>query len=200
MGGTKLSQHNLTSVSDQQFRDMLRQLASGVALVTSSRGGQCCGLTATWFCPVSFEPPLLLVSLQHQTATAYGIDESRAFGVSVLPDTAQEVAGRFGIAAHAAKFEGIPFQNGVCGVPLLRGAHASIECTLWDRWRVGDHVAYVRRVVGAEASSVSHPLIHYQGTFFRFGLGPVGPGFPPVASHAEDISSPVGVAQKTGST
>jgi flavin reductase (DIM6/NTAB) family NADH-FMN oxidoreductase RutF len=155
-------------------------------LVTSSRGGQCCGLTATWFCPVSFEPPLLLVPLQHQTATADGIDESRAFGVSVLPDKAHEVAARFGIVAGATKFEGVPFQNGVCGSPLLLCAHASIDCTLWDRWRVGDHVAYVGRVVGAEASSVSHPLVHYQGTFLGLGLGPVGPGLSPVAGHAED--------------
>ena len=167
-------------------------------MVTSSRGGQCCGLTATWFSPVSFEPPLLLVSLQHQTATASGIEESRAFGVSVLSEKAQDLAARFGIAALDTKFDGISFQNGVCGCPLLRCAHVSMDCTLWGTWRVGDHIAYVGRVVGAEVSSVSNPLVQYEGAFLGLGLEPIDPGLRPVADPAEDTVSHVATSPFTG--
>ena len=85
------------------------------------------------------------------------------------------IAERCGFDGLDTKFQEVPFQIGVCGVPLLRWAQVSIECELWDTWSVGDHVVYVGRVAGAEASTVDHPLVHYDRTFLGLGLGPVGP-------------------------
>jgi len=52
------------------------------------------------------------------------------------------IAERCGFDGLDTKFQEVPFQIGVCGVPLLRWAQVSIECELWDTWSVGDHVVY----------------------------------------------------------
>ena len=77
------------------FRDAMGQLATGVVMVTCYVDGRPWGLTVSACCSVSVSPPLLLVSLSKQTASAQAIADDGRFGVSILGEALIDVA-RFG--------------------------------------------------------------------------------------------------------
>src|SRR6478736_4730441 len=83
------------SADGANFRDVIRHLASGVTVITSSLAGEPVGLTATAVCSVSATPPMLLVSLTTTSHTAQGVMEAGAFAVHLLPHSGRKYAEQF---------------------------------------------------------------------------------------------------------
>ena len=52
---------NSVGISENNFKIGMRQLAAAVNIITTTHNGEKEGLTATAACPVSAEPPQLLV-------------------------------------------------------------------------------------------------------------------------------------------
>jgi flavin reductase (DIM6/NTAB) family NADH-FMN oxidoreductase RutF len=55
------------------FREAMSFLASGVVVVTASIDGRPWGMTVSSACPVSVDPPTMLVSLNTRTALARAV-------------------------------------------------------------------------------------------------------------------------------
>ena len=64
------------------------------------------------------------------------------------------------------RFNGLAWERGATGVPLLPGALAAIECEVRDRVTAGDHDIFVARMVGACVSEGA-PLIHFASRYRR---------------------------------
>src|SRR5690606_38117209 len=75
----------LMAATDAAFRDALSRYASGVVIVTTrDRTGTPHGFTATSFCSVSLDPPLVLVCLARSARCHAAFAQTDAFAVSVL--------------------------------------------------------------------------------------------------------------------
>src|SRR5882762_4592863 len=82
-------------VTDSEFKTVMRQVVSSVAVVTSRAGKVRNGLTATAVCSVSAEPPTMLICVNRR-ATAEGIiAESGAFAINVLTEDQHQIARLF---------------------------------------------------------------------------------------------------------
>ena len=77
------------------FRLAMRELASGVALVTAGRGEQRTGCTVTSLCSLSLDPPTLIVCLARTSTTLAALRADRAFGVNILAADHEHLADRF---------------------------------------------------------------------------------------------------------
>jgi flavin reductase (DIM6/NTAB) family NADH-FMN oxidoreductase RutF len=170
-GRTEPAVGSLESVTEHVFRHGMRRLAAGVCVLTSLTDDHYCGLTATSVTSVALHPPLIVVSVDGSTETACGIDQTNAFGISMLEAGHEDIARHFATNGLRSKFAGLEVRVGLTGVPLLADAHASIECVVWARHVAGDHLLYVGRVVGADAQDGTQPLVHHMG---RYG-GVAGP-------------------------
>jgi len=126
-----------------------------------------CGLTATSVTSVSLQPPLVAVSIDSRTETARGIDQTNAFGVSILEADHERIARHFATNGLRSKFAGVSVRAGLTGVPLIEDAHAAIECVVWARHVAGDHLLYLGRVVAAEARADSQPLVYHMARYER---------------------------------
>jgi flavin reductase (DIM6/NTAB) family NADH-FMN oxidoreductase RutF len=62
-------------------------------------------------------------------------------------------------------FDGVPFEPGVTGCPVLAGATASFECRLWQSHRAGDHRIVLGEVVALVHRPQLAPLIVHAGTY-----------------------------------
>ena len=154
------------SASLEAFADALSTLASGVVLVTCWVGDRPWGMTATAFASVSAKPPMVLVSLGSQTATARAITATRAFGVSILAADQMDLA-RYGSAPGAAKFLE-PFteaREAPGASPSIAGALAHLDCEVSEEVHIADHTVFFGRVLAARASHTGAPLVYQRRAY-----------------------------------
>ena len=140
------------------FRDAMASFPSGVTIVTTADpSGRWWGFTATSFCSVSMEPPLVLVCLATTAECAQVFHRATRWLVHVIhPDHAQ-LALRFATRG-ADKFADAGFVADDNGLPVLDVASVILECSLHDRHPGGDHTILVGQVqtvrIGPETPAV----------------------------------------------
>jgi flavin reductase (DIM6/NTAB) family NADH-FMN oxidoreductase RutF len=171
------------------FRDVIRHLASGVTIITSSLQGEPVGLTATAVCSVSATPPLLLVSLTTTSRTAQGVAETGKFAVHLVPHHGRKRAEQF--ASRGAHFEGVQYaKHAGSDLPLLSGVLGWFVCEVEQKIPVADHIIFVGRVLECELrEKAPDPLVYFDRGYRRLAAG-VEPG-------AENLE-PWGSAQDAG--
>jgi flavin reductase (DIM6/NTAB) family NADH-FMN oxidoreductase RutF len=151
------------SLDPDAFRAVLGRFATGVTVVTAlDEKGHDHGMTVSAFSSVSLAPPLVMVCIGHDASLRPVIDHARHFGVSILAANQEALSRRF--ATHGNRFEGIGFERGECGVALLEGALAILECRDVARHPAGDHTIVVGEVETAHNRD-DRPLLYYRGGY-----------------------------------
>lgn len=160
------------AVNVQLFKDAMRNLAGGVAVVTTQAGGVPSGLTVTAVTSVSTEPPSLLVCLNRSSSSHDIILNGGRFGVNLLGAQHEQVAMRFagmnGIKGPE-RFTGLDWKKGTTGSPLLKDALCSLDCEVLMHQAVGSHTIFIGRVVGT-CHGVGEPLVNFRGKLTQVAL------------------------------
>ncbi|MGF7185424.1 flavin reductase (DIM6/NTAB) family NADH-FMN oxidoreductase RutF [Desulfitispora alkaliphila] len=132
-------------------------------------------MTASWVTQVSFEPPLIAVSVGPDKYTHDLIANAKEFVVSILDESQREIAdycgGRGGDQADqicAEKVNTAPASK--IETPLLTGCIANLECQLEQSMSAGDHTLFVGRVIKAHGESEDKPMAYYDGKIFASNL------------------------------
>jgi flavin reductase (DIM6/NTAB) family NADH-FMN oxidoreductase RutF len=159
------------SVEAAAFRDVIRHLASGVTIITSSLGGEPVGLTATAVCSVSAKPPMLLVSLTTTSHTAQGVMEAGAFAVHLLPHSGRRYAEQF--ASRGSHFQDVKYAlTPDKQIPVLTDVLAWFLCQVEQSLPVADHVIFVGRVLQCEFKDKSpDPLLYFDRNYRKLAPG-----------------------------
>ena len=133
-----------------EIAKLLRRLSVGVYVVGVADGERRGAFTAAWVTQVSFDPLLLVLSINPQNASYAILRAGGAFTVNVLERGQLELARRFGTSSSREhdKLAGVPWHAARNGAPVLDDALAYFECTLQDRHPAGDHELVVGLVVG----------------------------------------------------
>ena len=113
-------------------------------------------LTVAWQTPLSHDPPLLGISIDHRRYSHTLISQTGEFVVNVVSQKFQQAISLCGNSSGATsdKFEtagltALPAYH--VRPPLIAGALAHLECTVTSQLRTGDHTFFVGRVLYAEA-------------------------------------------------
>jgi 4-nitrophenol 2-monooxygenase / 4-nitrocatechol 4-monooxygenase, reductase component len=158
-----------TAISAERYRDAIGRFASGVSIVTTRYEGALLGTTASAVSSVSLQPPMLLVCLNQQSATAQAIVSTQRFAVNILGEQQAELARRFA-GSKTDRFNGIGIAPRDHGAPLLADALASLECRLVNEFHGGTHYIFLGEVEHAGVASIM-PLVYFRGGFGRFVSG-----------------------------
>ena len=129
---------------------LFRRLSVGVYVIGVTDGERHGAFTAAWVTQVSFDPPLLVLSVNPQNASYALLRTGGVFTVNVLEREQLELARRFGTTSSREedKLAGIAWHPGANGAPVLDDALAYFECELQDRHPAGDHELVIGLVVG----------------------------------------------------
>ena len=105
---------------------LFRRISLGVYVVGVADGERRDAFTAAWVTQVSFDPPLLALSVNPQNASSPILRAGGAFTVSVLKQGQLELARRFGTRSgrEEDKLAGIRWYPGRSGAPILDEALA----------------------------------------------------------------------------
>jgi flavin reductase (DIM6/NTAB) family NADH-FMN oxidoreductase RutF len=144
-------------------KEALRLFTYGLYAVTTGEGIQPDEVgvfTANWLSQVSFDPPLVVVSVENDSFSLPLILRTGRFAVNVFDAEQRELAGRLG-KPHARvpeKAQGLPLGPGETGCPVLLEALASVECRVEGQLPAGDSTLVLGRVVGAVVRRQGEPL------------------------------------------
>lgn len=154
------------SVEQLSYRDVLSQLATGVAVLTVNYGGVIHGITVNAFCYLSHEPSLVLVCIKQDSYFLSLIERSRSFGVNILAETGEPLARHFA-SRTSTRFLNIAYRLSPAGIPLLQEALATIECRVVNQYPGGDHSIVTGEIFNAEVVEYSQPLVYFRRGYRR---------------------------------
>ena len=147
--------------------------AAGVTLVTVADGHDDVGATVSAFCPVSTEPPLVLLSLMDGSylAEVFGRPDAPGpateFAVVLLAAGQRVLSGRFAAAGRPGvrlMLGDVPHRRGpVSGALIVEGGLAALECSAEQVQPAGDHLLVIARVTGVPyVAEAGEPLIRFR--------------------------------------
>jgi DNA-binding GntR family transcriptional regulator len=111
---------------------------------------------------------MLLICMNKQSETGQAVAACRRFAVNILSEDQPDAAVQFARKGDD-KFVGIALDEGEAGVPLLRGALATLECRVVEEVTGGTHSVFLAEVDGASARAGA-PLAYFRGQFGRLEL------------------------------
>lgn len=165
------SDDTLAAVDADHFKQAMRNLAGGVAIVATGSAGNRTGLTVTAVTSVSTEPPCLLVCVNKSSLSHDAILANGRFSVNLLGTQHEALAMRFagmcGLSG-AARFEGSNWESGRTGSPFLTEAICAMDCEILMHQAVGSHGIFIGRVVGTKHGEGA-PLVNFRGRMMALG-------------------------------
>jgi len=145
--------------------------AGAVTLVTVADGRDDIGATVSAFCPVSEDPPLVLVSLMAGSYPAELVGRAEEpvtrFAVTLLAAEQRVLAGRFAATGRPGArlmLGDVPHRRGpVSGALIVEGGLAAIECSAEQQIQAGDHLLVIARVTNVPyVTDAGEPLIRFR--------------------------------------
>lgn len=167
-----MSQAPDDAIDPATFRQVFRQHAAGVAVVTVAGPDGPAGFTATSLTSVSATPPLLSIAVASTATTWPALAAADGFVVNLLGTRARDLATRFSTSgldrfAPPTRWSTLP-----SGEPRLDAAHSWIHCHVEERIPAGDHHLVIGRVVAAAVTRNEEPLLYHDGQYHTVGSLP----------------------------
>ncbi|MCC6341774.1 MAG: flavin reductase family protein [Bryobacterales bacterium] len=154
----------VSTLSEDQFRRVCSRFATGVAIAAVvDESGAPHGLTINSFTSVSLDPPLVLICISYHTPLLQRFLQASHFGLSFLKADQWEISDRFAMRVDD-RFDGIPYQTGQFGAPLLSSCLASMECAMRQILDGGDHAILMAEVMAAETGG-GDPLLFFDSSY-----------------------------------
>lgn len=152
-------------------KQALRLFSYGLYAVMCVDGEEVNGFTANWLSQVSFEPPLIAVSIENASKSLPMILHSRMFTINVLRTGQRELAGKLGKSALKVpnKLEGISYEVKEGRYPILHEALGWVACSVTQSVEAGDSTLVVAEVVDAGMIAEGQPLTMAEAGFRHAG-------------------------------
>jgi flavin reductase (DIM6/NTAB) family NADH-FMN oxidoreductase RutF len=156
------------------FADALRAWAAGVTLLTVTDGRDDIGTTVSAFCPISEDPPGILVSLRGESYPAEVLTRLDVFAVTLLAAGQRMLAGRFAAAGRPGArllLDGVAHRRGALSGALIPDAGlAALECRVTQRVAAADHLLLLCDVLAVPyVTTGGAPLVRFGGGYPAVG-------------------------------
>lgn len=152
-------------------KQVLRTFTYGLYAISCANEGEVNIFTANWLTQVSFDPPLLAVSVENITKSLPMILRSRKYTVNVLRSGDRELAGKLGKSAlqHPDKLANISFHLGLNDCPILDDALAWVACEIRNTVEAGDSTVLIAEVIDVGMLGEGQPLTMNEAGFRHAG-------------------------------
>ncbi len=143
-------------------KTVLRQFTYGLYAVTAAHDGERGVFTANWLSQVSFEPPLVVLSVERDSSTLPLIQASGVFAICPLSSEQKDLAGALGRPKARAgdKFTTLDLRvvETESGCPALADSLGYVVCRVRDELAAGDSMVFSGEVIEARELNEGSPL------------------------------------------
>jgi 3-hydroxy-9,10-secoandrosta-1,3,5(10)-triene-9,17-dione monooxygenase reductase component len=145
----------------------MRDFPSGVSIVTVSEGGEDYGITIGSLVSLSLEPPLVGISIGHESSLYETLMRAPGFAVNLLAGDQVELAEDFarkGVRSFSGR-DSLRFRRSPSGYPLLESAVGWLDCRVYAKHEAGDHTIVVGEVLSVEDGPGKRALVYLQRSY-----------------------------------
>jgi flavin reductase (DIM6/NTAB) family NADH-FMN oxidoreductase RutF len=141
--------------------ELFKCLSQGVYVVAVSDGMHQNAFTAAWVMQVSFDPPLLAISINPEHYSYQLLQAGGVCTVNVLGQHQQAIAEHFG-HSDSNKMADFHWQAGLSTAPILADSLAYFDCQVSHYTDAGDHKIVVCRVMAGGILHQGEPMLYAQ--------------------------------------
>ena len=158
-------------MDDAAKKEALRLFTYGLYAITCGDDQPRNAFTANWVSQVSFDPPLVVLSIENDSVSLPIIRETGLFAVNVYSADQRDLAGMLGksFSKHPEKLATLSFGEGETGCPVLLECAAYVECRIQGEMPAGDSTLLLAQVVGAAVLRRAEPLTMLAAGFRHAG-------------------------------
>ncbi len=140
----------------------LGRVPSGLFILTVRHGDDETGMLASWVQQCSFEPPQIVAAFSKDRWVLKWLVQRAAFAVNVLGEGQKPLMSHFGkgFDPGEAAFTGLAVVRDQHAAPVLKDAHAWLDCRVVEKVDVGDHVLVIGKVLNGAVLSDARPATH----------------------------------------
>ncbi len=135
----------------------------GVYIIGVKSGDQENAFTAAWVMQASFDPPLLVFSINPKNRSFQILKEGGICSINVLSCEQMQLADHFGHHVDSDKMSVCKWQTAKTGAPVLVESLAYFDCEVSHYADAGDHQLVICRVVDAA-------VLNQQGTPMGYNM------------------------------
>lgn len=152
-------------------KEALRLFTYGLYAVSVRAGERSNAFTANWLGQVSFDPPMVALSIENDSASFPLIREARRFVINIYSAEQRELAGKLGktLSRSPDKLAGVALERTPSGQPYLSDTLAWVEVALESETPAGDSTLLLGRVVDAGMLRQGEPLTMLAAGFKHAG-------------------------------
>jgi flavin reductase (DIM6/NTAB) family NADH-FMN oxidoreductase RutF len=123
-----------------------KYITHGVYVISVANGSEQNAFTAAWVMQVSFDPPMIAISINPANYSYKLLEETGVCTINVLGENQLEMAAHFGSSGVKDKMSVYKWQAGKTFAPILSDGLAYFDCQLSHMADAGDHKIAVCRV------------------------------------------------------
>jgi flavin reductase (DIM6/NTAB) family NADH-FMN oxidoreductase RutF len=146
----------------QTFRDVMAEVCTPVAVVTTALDGTPHGTTVGAFMSLSLSPPMVVVALDRTSDLLAKVRLTRRFGINVLAMSQDQLAAQFA-GKDGERFAGVSWSF-ADGLPRLADAIGWLACQARVFIDGGDHILIPALVQTAKATPAP-PLAYHRRAY-----------------------------------
>lgn len=153
-------------IDNDTYKKVLGSFPSGVTVVTAyDENNKVVGLTASAFSALSMDPALVLVCPNYHSDSYATLSQAKHFAINIL--AGDQTIPAFAFAKKGEEktqaIQEIAIRNGQCNTPVIEGAVAVLECSLWREYEGGDHAILVGKVESVNCDESIDPMVYCRG-------------------------------------
>ena len=122
------------------------------------------GLAVNAFASISLEPPTVMICVSRTSSTHAALYATDHLGINFLSTEQLDVVTTFA-GKSPDKFDGLAWEPGPFGSPLIAGSSAQAEVEIRERLQASTHTIFICRVVHATVTD-HPPMVYSAGSFF----------------------------------
>lgn len=155
------------TITADQYKDVLRHVPCGVTIVTSRRGDERRGMTASAVVSVSADPPLVAVVIdQAHSINPLLTGPDACLGINLLGQAHEALANRFAFVKDQDRFLEGNWTTAETGAPILVDAIAWLDCGIESAHQAGSHTIFVAAVRASRVISPdAEPLVYWNRAY-----------------------------------
>lgn len=155
----------MSDIDQKTFRSALGEFPTGITIVTAKdSAGEVVGMTANSFSSVSLDPPLILWSVDKGGSLHDAFIGTKYFCVHFLSESQQVLSNTFA-TSEGDRFEGVRWQMGEFGSPVIADCLATLECVTETIYPGGDHSIILGKVLKCKTNKNAAPLLFHRGGY-----------------------------------